>query len=96
MYSASRWRSHRAGGSLPEPLHPYTKALLSAAPIPDPEIERKRQRIILSGDVPSPNKERFGCYFYDRCPHRMEKCKHNIPPMKRIDEHHEVACWLYE
>jgi oligopeptide transport system ATP-binding protein len=77
------------------PLHPYTKALLSAAPIPDPEVERKRKRIILSGDVPSPNKEHKGCYFYERCPMRMDKCASNIPPMQKINEKHEVACWLY-
>lgn len=78
------------------PLHPYTKALLSAAPIPDPEIERKRKRIILSGDVPSPNKVHKGCYFYERCPNRMDHCATNIPPMKKISDNHEVACWLYQ
>jgi len=78
------------------PLHPYTKALLSAAPIPDPEIERKRQRIILTGDVPSPNKEHKGCYFYERCPMKMDKCACNIPLMHSIGENHQVACWLYE
>ncbi len=78
------------------PLHPYTKALLSAAPIPDPVIERKRQRIILTGDVPSPNKEHKGCYFYERCPMRMEKCATNIPPMHAMGNDHAVACWLYE
>ncbi|MDD3823612.1 MAG: ATP-binding cassette domain-containing protein [Sphaerochaetaceae bacterium] len=96
MYLGKIMELSRSADLYKNPLHPYTKALLSAAPIPDPEIERKRKRIILTGDVPSPNKERFGCYFYDRCPHRMEKCKTNIPPMKRIDENHEVACWLYE
>jgi len=96
MYLGKIMELSRASDLYKNPLHPYTKALLSAAPIPDPEIERKRQRIILTGDVPSPNKERFGCYFYDRCPSRMEKCKSNIPPMKRMDAHHEVACWLYE
>lgn len=96
MYLGRIMELSRSSDLYSNPLHPYTKALLSAAPIPDPEIERKRQRIILTGDVPSPNKEHFGCYFYDRCPVRMEKCKTNIPPMTRIDEHHEVSCWLYE
>jgi oligopeptide transport system ATP-binding protein len=78
------------------PKHPYTVALLSAAPIPDPKIERERQRIILSGDVPSPDVERVGCYFYDRCPKKMPWCTCHIPPMFKIDEKHEVACWLYD
>lgn len=96
MYLGKIMELSRSSDLYKNPLHPYTKALLSAAPIPDPVIERKRQRIILTGDVPSPNKERVGCYFYDRCPSRMEKCKTNIPGMTRIDEHHEVACFLYE
>lgn len=78
-----------------KPLHPYTQALLSAAPIPDPEIERKRQRIILTGDVPSPDKQRPGCYFYDRCPKRMDKCKDAQPVLKEVSPGHEVACFLY-
>jgi oligopeptide transport system ATP-binding protein len=78
------------------PLHPYTTALLSAAPIPDPVVERNRQRIILTGDVPSPDKERFGCYFYDRCPKRMPWCSNHIPPMFKRGKNHEVACWLYD
>ncbi len=82
-----------------KPLHPYTKALLSAAPIPDPEVEAKRERIILSGDVPSPNVQRPGCYFYDRCPHRMDRCKANQPPLVQKGENgtdHRVACFLYK
>ena len=79
-----------------EPLHPYTQALLSAAPIPDPEIEAKRQRIILTGDVPSPTKVRIGCYFHDRCPKRMAHCVDNIPKLKPVANGHEVACFLYE
>ncbi|MDA3940199.1 MAG: ATP-binding cassette domain-containing protein, partial [Spirochaetia bacterium] len=63
------------------PLHPYTVALLSAVPIPDPKIERTRKRIILTGDVPSPDKERHNCYFYDRCPNKMDKCKDRIPAL---------------
>ena len=79
-----------------KPLHPYTEALLSAAPIPDPEIERKRKRIILSGDVPSPAEKRTGCYFYDRCPKCMEHCKNTIPQLKDKGNGHQVACFLCE
>ncbi|MBN2533281.1 MAG: ATP-binding cassette domain-containing protein [Spirochaetales bacterium] len=79
-----------------EPLHPYTKALHSAVPVPDPEIEKKRKRIILTGDVPSPDKEQHGCYFYSRCPNAMPaKCKDNIPPLKEIKKGHYTACFLY-
>jgi oligopeptide transport system ATP-binding protein len=77
-------------------MHPYTQALLSAAPIPDPVIERMRQRIILSGDVPSPDQERHGCYFYDRCPKRMEKCRNSIPLLAEQADGHQVACFLYD
>ncbi len=78
-----------------DPLHPYTEALMSAVPIPDPDVERNRKRIILSGDVPSPDKERHGCYFYDRCPKRMDKCKNSIPQLKDQGSKHQVACFLY-
>ncbi len=85
-----------AGASLfAKPLHPYTEALLSAAPIPDPVVERKRQRIILTGDVPSPDRERFGCYFYDRCPKRMDICKNAVPKLQDAGDGHQVACFLY-
>jgi len=78
-----------------EPLHPYTEALLSAIPIPDPAVEGHRNRIILTGDVPSPDRERNGCYFYDRCPRRMPKCKTNVPALKEIRPNHHAACFLY-
>lgn len=80
-----------------KPLHPYTQALLSSAPIPDPKIEAKRQRIILTGDVPSPNIRRPGCYFYDRCQYRMDKCKTTQPELKAVhkgNEEHKTACFL--
>jgi oligopeptide transport system ATP-binding protein len=77
------------------PLHPYTQALLSAAPIPDPGIEKKRKRIILTGDVPSPDKARVGCYFYDRCWKKMDKCKECVPKLKEVEGGHKVACFLY-
>lgn len=78
------------------PLHPYTQALMSAIPIPDPAVEEKRQRLILTGDVPSPDKERVGCYFHDRCPKRMERCKSQIPALTEVKKDHFVACHLYD
>ena len=78
-----------------DPLHPYTRALLSAAPIPDPEVERTRKRIILEGDVPSPDRERQGCYFYDRCSQKMDVCQTNIPHLTQVKPDHRVACFLY-
>jgi oligopeptide transport system ATP-binding protein len=78
-----------------KPLHPYTVALLSAVPIPDPKIERKRKRIILTGDVPSPDTERHNCYFYDRCPKSFDKCKDNIPALVDVGDNHQVACFLH-
>jgi oligopeptide transport system ATP-binding protein len=82
-------------GLYKKPLHPYTKALFSAAPIPDPKIEKTRHRIVLEGDVPSPDQERIGCYFYDRCPNRKELCKTHIPDLIEVDTDHRVACFLY-
>jgi len=78
-----------------KPLHPYTQALLSAAPIPDPVIEKARRRIILTGDVPSPDKVRTGCYFYDRCNKRMDKCAKSLPRLQDAGDGHQVACFLY-
>lgn len=78
-----------------DPLHPYTKALLSAVPIPDPQVERTRKRIILEGDVPSPDRERKGCYFCERCSQRMDVCKANIPSLTEVKPNHRVACFLY-
>ena len=77
------------------PLHPYTKALLSAVPLPDPEQERRRHRIILKGDVPSPSVERQGCPFRERCPQAMDLCSREAPLLKTVSLGHEVACHLY-
>jgi oligopeptide transport system ATP-binding protein len=77
------------------PLHPYTQALLSAAPIPDPKVERERRRIILTGDVPAPDQARVGCPFYDRCWKRMDHCRLSKPPVKEVEPGHQVACFLY-
>jgi oligopeptide transport system ATP-binding protein len=79
-----------------KPLHPYTVALLSAIPLPDPIIETTRQRIVLEGDVPSPINPPNGCKFVDRCNKAMGICKENRPTMVEIEPEHFVACHLYD
>lgn len=79
-----------------DPKHPYTQALLSAVPIPDPVIETERKRIILEGDVPSPANPPQGCNFCTRCPRVMDVCREKEPPFKDYGDGHYTACWLYE
>lgn len=74
------------------PLHPYTKALLSAVPIPDPSVEDKRERIILVGDVPSPINPPQGCRFHTRCPLAIDICKRVDPEFRDVGSQHMVAC----
>jgi oligopeptide transport system ATP-binding protein len=78
------------------PKHPYTQALLSAVPIPDPQIEGQRRRIILEGDVPSPANPPKGCNFSTRCPRVMDVCRTQDPPFKDYGNGHYAACYLYE
>ena len=75
-----------------EPLMPYTKALISAVPVPDPEIEATRQRIMLEGDVPSPINPPAGCPFHTRCPYAIDVCKEVVPQLVEIKPAHFAAC----
>lgn len=75
-----------------EPMHPYTRALLSAVPIPDPELELKRQRVVLRGEVPSPLNPPPGCFFNPRCPDAVERCSAQTPALREIKPDHWSAC----
>jgi oligopeptide/dipeptide ABC transporter ATP-binding protein len=76
------------------PKHPYTQALLSAVPVPEPG--KKKERIILQGDVPSPIQPPAGCHFHPRCPRRMDHCHESVPTLKDVSPGHAVRCFLYE
>jgi len=74
------------------PLHPYTKALLSAVPIPDPLVEAKRERVVLGGEVPSPLNPPHGCIFHSRCPIAVEECSQRVPEIREVRPNHQAAC----
>src|SRR2546421_9621834 len=78
------------------PLHPYTKALLSAVPIPDPVVEKRRSRIILQGDAPSPVNPPTGCRFHPRCPFARPDCSETEPPLEEVRPEHWVACFYWK
>ncbi|MGD1031707.1 MAG: oligopeptide/dipeptide ABC transporter ATP-binding protein, partial [Opitutaceae bacterium] len=80
-----------AGDVIERPVHPYTRALISAIPRPDPDFERNRQRIVLPGDPPSPVNPPSGCAFHPRCPYAQEKCKASVPPLAPYSGR-DVAC----
>ncbi len=79
-----------------EPMHPYTKALLSSIPIPDPKLEREKIRIRLEGDVPSPINPKPGCKFQDRCAYAKDICREVTPELKEVAKEHFVACHLMD
>ena len=76
------------------PLHPYTQALMSAIPVPNPRL--KRERVILKGDVPSPLNPPKGCRFHPRCPWAIEICSQEEPQLKELMPNHWAACWVAE
>jgi oligopeptide/dipeptide ABC transporter ATP-binding protein len=82
-------------GLFATPRHPYTQALLSAAPIPDPSVQRRRRRIVLSGEIPSPVNPPSGCRFHPRCPVAVDECARTVPPLRPVGPGRElVACHL--
>jgi oligopeptide/dipeptide ABC transporter ATP-binding protein len=76
------------------PLHPYTRALLAAVPIPDPELEASRPRVVLAGEVPSPLNPPAGCVFHPRCPIAVDRCRAEIPLLREVSPGHWAACIL--
>jgi oligopeptide/dipeptide ABC transporter ATP-binding protein len=76
------------------PLHPYTRALLSAVPIPDPEVEAAREHLVLGGEVPSPLRPPPGCVFHPRCPIAIDRCEREVPALREISPGHSAACIL--
>ncbi len=78
------------------PLHPYTKALMAAVPVPDPRSTRKAQRREIKGDIWNGSILPTGCRFHLRCPHATKRCSHEEPPLKELSPGHQCACWLHE
>lgn len=92
MYLGSMVELTESNELYKNPLHPYTKTLLSAVPLPDPEKNKTRQRLILEGDIPSPINPPSGCRFHTRCPFATERCKQEMPVLKEYGNGHFAAC----
>ncbi|MEA4827546.1 MAG: oligopeptide/dipeptide ABC transporter ATP-binding protein [Clostridium sp.] len=96
MYLGTMVELAASGELYDKPLHPYTQALLSAIPIPDPEVEKTRNRIMVEGEVPSPINPKPGCRFAARCKYAKPICFEERPELKEIEKDHFVACHLYD
>ena len=92
MYLGRIVESATAAALYDRPLHPYSNALLSAVPVPDPKLNIERERIVLEGDVPSPIDPPSGCHFHTRCPFATDVCKTDDPELEELKEHHVAAC----
>lgn len=96
MYAGKMMEIAPASRIYDNAYHPYTHALLSAVPIPDPRVERERERIVLKGDVPDPVNPPPGCRFHGRCPHARQRCSTDVPELRELEPGHVVACHFAE